>query len=401
MASTPGWLLLPLRLFLGVTFVFAGLQKLADRHFFTASAPTSIQAQIRAFSRQSPLRGLLQGISGGAVIVGLVIAVAELAVGAGALAGLRTRAAAAGGALLSLLFLLTVSWHTRPYYYGADIVFLAAWMPLVIAGDGDVLSIDGLIRKRTRQELRLPPAGPVTIQFATVRQLCGAYNKGRCALRHHRPCDPDLCPVVRAQPSLPPPAAAEFDRRVFLHRGAAIGVAAAAATGVGAIAAIAGRLLSSGGSGTPQPAVASGPPPTTSAPVPTEPATTVSTAPPTRSAPSVPPTTAATAPPPPSGTPIGLASAVPAGRAASFTDPATGDPAFVVHTAAGRFVAFSAVCTHQGCEVQYSRSGLFACPCHGAEFDAATGSVLRGPARTPLPSIPLTEGNDGRLYVDG
>ena len=54
-AVAAGWYLLPLRLFLGVTFVFAGLQKLANPDFFRASSPISIHAQLVGASRTSPI----------------------------------------------------------------------------------------------------------------------------------------------------------------------------------------------------------------------------------------------------------------------------------------------------------------------------------------------------------
>ena len=41
-----GSVLLPLRAFLGFTFCFAGLQKLANPRFFDAADPASIQAQL-------------------------------------------------------------------------------------------------------------------------------------------------------------------------------------------------------------------------------------------------------------------------------------------------------------------------------------------------------------------
>ncbi len=63
----------------------------------------------------------------------------EAAVGLGALLGLFTRLAALGGFLLELSLFLTVTWTTRPYYYGSDIGFAFAWTPLLIAGDGGVL----------------------------------------------------------------------------------------------------------------------------------------------------------------------------------------------------------------------------------------------------------------------
>ena len=50
----------------------------------------------------------------------------------------------------------------------------------------------------------------------------------------------------------------------------------------------------------------------------------------------------------------------------------------------GNYIALSSICTHQGCSVVYSRSGdEFICPCHGSIF-ATSGSVLQGPAATPL-----------------
>jgi thiosulfate dehydrogenase [quinone] large subunit len=91
---------------------------------------------------------------------------------------------------------------------------------------------------------------------------------------------------------------------------------------------------------------------------------------------------------------------VPVGSAASFTDPFSGAPAYAVQPTAGVFHGFSAVCTHAGCTVDYSAAdGRFLCPCHGAEFDAATGAVLGGPTNQPLPPIDLRLGGDGQLYV--
>ena len=62
----------------------------------------------------------------------------------------------------------------------------------------------------------------------------------------------------------------------------------------------------------------------------------------------------------------------------------------------GSFRAFSASCTHQGCTigsgstVNAVRGGSVSCPCHGASFNASTGAVLRGPARSALPKYTVT-----------
>ena len=95
----PAAALLPLRFFFGITFLYAGLDKLIDPAFFDPASPGSIQAQMLAFERGSPLGALVALARPDAGAVGLSIAVAEVAIGIGALTGLAFRVAAAGGAL--------------------------------------------------------------------------------------------------------------------------------------------------------------------------------------------------------------------------------------------------------------------------------------------------------------
>jgi cytochrome b6-f complex iron-sulfur subunit len=55
----------------------------------------------------------------------------------------------------------------------------------------------------------------------------------------------------------------------------------------------------------------------------------------------------------------------------------------VAHTGQDAYVALSAGCTHQSCEITGVSGQLFVCPCHGSEFDT-TGRVVSGPAPTGL-----------------
>jgi len=87
------------------------------------------------------------------------------------------------------------------------------------------------------------------------------------------------------------------------------------------------------------------------------------------------------------GAAIAGESEVAPGSAVAFED--SGNPAVLVHLDNGDFVAYSAVCTHQGCKVAY-QGGNLACPCHGSVFDPANGAeVVAGPAPRPLPEIPV------------
>lgn len=175
LAQTPGGPQIILRAFLGVTFTYAGLQKLANRFFFNASNPGSIQAQLHTSYATSPIGGLLRPAAHVAVALGLLIAIGELAVGLGTLFGLFGRVAAAGGMVLSFILFLSVSFNTTPYFYGSDIVFLFAWTPLVIGGSG-AWSLDGVLSRRDTEErvaAKLPPdlPTPALDRRAALRRL--------------------------------------------------------------------------------------------------------------------------------------------------------------------------------------------------------------------------------------
>lgn len=68
----------------------------------------------------------------------------------------------------------------------------------------------------------------------------------------------------------------------------------------------------------------------------------------------------------------------------------------VANTGSG-FVALSSTCTHQGCTISYSAANNnFPCPCHGSVF-STTGSVLNGPAPSPVKQFSVTK--DGSILT--
>lgn len=62
----------------------------------------------------------------------------------------------------------------------------------------------------------------------------------------------------------------------------------------------------------------------------------------------------------------------------------------VTQPAEGEFKAFSAICTHQGCPVSSVEDGRISCPCHGSQFSIEDGSVVAGPADSPLEATEVT-----------
>lgn len=137
-----GVVLLPLRIFLGFISIYAGMGKLCDPVYFDGGKrgsmvtwlntlhPWDVAEPLRQFALQHPVGS------------GLVIAFFQVIVGVLTALGCWQRVAAVVGALLSAALIVTVSWKTVPAYDAPDIIYLAAWSPLIIAG-APVYSVDG------------------------------------------------------------------------------------------------------------------------------------------------------------------------------------------------------------------------------------------------------------------
>lgn len=328
MADDPPWQrrgLLLLRVFLGATFTFAALQKVSDPAFTDPTAAGSLAAQLTALAPASPLGPLLRAVTPYAAVLAWSVAAAELAVGLATLAGLWSRLAAIGGAALSLLFWLTVSWRTRPYYYAPDPVFAVAWLTLALAAP-------------ISPALDLSRAGP------GLRADSGAGTGAGSG--------------SRALPEKP-------GRRRTLRWGAAALLALVGGT----LAAAAGWSGRRGPTDTGRTAgtaagSAAGPDPT-AGPGPT------------------------TGPAPTAGDlqPVARLADLPVGQPVAFHDPGTDRQAYLTRTGADQVRALSAVCTHALCTVEWQApQRQFFCPCHGSLFDPS-GAVLRGPATAPLPPV--------------
>ncbi|MEU9745871.1 DoxX family protein [Streptomyces niveus] len=137
-----GVVLLPLRVFLGLISIYAGMGKLCDPVYFDGGKRGSMVAwlsSLQPWALAEPLRDFALSHPVGA---GLSVAFLQVVAGVLTVLGLWQRLAACCGTLLSAALILTVSWRTVPVYDAPDIIYLAAWSPLIIAG-APVYSVDG------------------------------------------------------------------------------------------------------------------------------------------------------------------------------------------------------------------------------------------------------------------
>lgn len=101
----------------------------------------------------------------------------------------------------------------------------------------------------------------------------------------------------------------------------------------------------------------------------------------------------------------GVGDRVEVGKAAEYpigqgkVVPVNDKPVIVVNTEQGGAKAFSAICTHLGCIVEWDGNRqIILCPCHDGRFSPVNGGIISGPQPAPLPELPLSVEGD-TIYV--
>lgn len=340
---SPAMALFPLRLFLGVTFTYAGIQKLSDPGFLHEGASTYIGTQLHGFAAGTPGGFILRTFAlPHPELAGIGVAITEILVGLLVTSGLYTRIAAAVGLSLNLLLFLTASWHTTPYFLGPDLVFSFAWLPLVLAGAEGQPALDNVVQR-----------SPAALARRTS---------------------------LRPAEAGPPPEPATT-RRILLAELAGMAVAVAGISALAKGTYSAARTLganNSGGTAGRQPRTGGG-----------------HTAPDSAGGSAA--GGAGGSKLPPGAVRLGPGNRLPTGQAATYSDPSDGSPDILIRDGEGELKAFSAVCTHAGCTVGYE-GGTIICPCHGGEYSAETGEVIAGPPPSGLAPKRVVE-SGGQIYA--
>ena len=271
------WPLRVLRAWLGVTWIYAGWDKASDPGFLTAGSPSFIGTQLSAYATSSPIGFALDRVLEHSTQIGILVMLAEFAIGAATLLWIAPTWAAMGGFVMSLTLWLASSWNVKPYFLASDSAYTILWLTYFLF-------------------------------------LYGSRRNSKVSL----------------------------DRRGFLRVSAIAAIAVAGAA--------VGKLF--------------------------------------------PKTAASTSAGENSGSKKIIEDAsFKVGDIKTFVSK-SGTPAVLFRTKTGAF-AYSAVCTHEGCTVQFNTASKnLQCGCHGAVFDPFDGAkALTGPTNQPLAKIKVaTEG---------
>ncbi|WP_245194546.1 DoxX family membrane protein [Kitasatospora phosalacinea] len=162
-----GLVLLPLRVLLGSLSVYAGFSKLCDPVYFDGGERGSMMRWLSSLHPWKVAQPLLDLAMAHPVGAGLAVSFLEIVVGVLSVLGLWQRLAAATAMALSAALLFTVSWKAVPVYDTPDLIFLAAWSPLLIAG-APFASLDGRIALEAFR--RYGPTEPGAVRRRMLRR---------------------------------------------------------------------------------------------------------------------------------------------------------------------------------------------------------------------------------------
>ena len=141
-----------MRLFLGVTWIYAGWVKANDSGFLTKGSPTYIGTQLAAFAQSSPIGAIINHAVEHATYVGIFVMLSEFAIGFATLLNVAPASAAFGGFAMSTGLWLSSSFHTSPYFLASDTAYAILWLSylLLMIGKKNMPSVNierrGVIR---------------------------------------------------------------------------------------------------------------------------------------------------------------------------------------------------------------------------------------------------------------
>jgi thiosulfate dehydrogenase [quinone] large subunit len=132
----PAVALVILRTYIGVIFLWAGIDKFANQAFLDPDSPNGIKADLAAAVENSPIGFLVELVDSYPVALGTAIALTEIFIGIGLIVGLWSRIWALLGILGQISIALTVGWGIDPGYESPNVPYIFALLPILAMGSG-------------------------------------------------------------------------------------------------------------------------------------------------------------------------------------------------------------------------------------------------------------------------
>ena len=155
-----------MRLWLGITWIYAGWDKASDPGFLEAGSSSYIGTQLSGFSTHSPLGFAFNPLIEHATVVGGFVIIAEFAIGLATLLWVAPRLAAFGGFLMSLGLWLADTFHVSPYFLASNTAYAVLWLSylLLLIGNGKRKVFTMSLERRS--VLRVGITGALAVAFA-------------------------------------------------------------------------------------------------------------------------------------------------------------------------------------------------------------------------------------------
>lgn len=191
--SKEGAYLLPLRLFIGLGWLRASAEKIVDPDWQDGTVlATFLEEKLAGGHVVFPFyRALISEVFlPNASVLGWIILIGQLLVGAAILLGLLTNAALLGGLFMNLNFIMVGAPNPSAFYFVIQVA-------LFIGGTGAIIGMDALLSRRIRTPLFVAKVGIRSWHFRSKeRTLLGlailSFGLTAYCLAHVRTYDPGL-----------------------------------------------------------------------------------------------------------------------------------------------------------------------------------------------------------------
>ena len=154
-----------IRLWLGLTWIYAGWEKASNPSFLAKTGASSIHQELVNYSTSSPIGFILSNFIEYSTPVGIFTMVAEFSIGLATLLWIAPTFMAFLGLNMSLGLWLTATWHVKPYFLGSDTAYAVLWLSYFLT----------LLNNRRRGDLVLDRRGAIRLAALALAGIVATF----------------------------------------------------------------------------------------------------------------------------------------------------------------------------------------------------------------------------------